>query len=68
MFKRDAIVMASARRLIKAQKITSNSRLYMELFGTGMITARYCCMNNLGLDPDSNETSYTKMMEHIQTT
>ena len=65
MFKRDALVMANARRLIKAKKITSNGRLYMELFGTGLGTARMCCLNNLGLDPDSNETSYNKMMQHI---
>ena len=66
MYKRDAIVMTNARRLIKANKATSNGRLYMELFGTGLTTARLCCMNNLGLDPDSNETSYTEMMKHIE--
>jgi hypothetical protein len=68
MFERDAIVMANARRLIKAKKITSNGRLYMELFGTGLTTARICCINDLGLDPDSNETSYNKMMKHIEET
>ena len=66
MYKRDAIVMANARRLIKAKKITSNGRLYMELFGTGLNTARICCRNNLGLDPDSNVTSYNEMMEYIE--
>ena len=66
MFKRDAIVMANARRLIKAKKATSNGRLYMELFGTGFTTARLCCMNNLGLDPDSNVTCYNEMMAHIE--
>ena len=66
MFERDAIVMANARRLIKAKRITSNGCLYMQLFGTGMATARICCTNNLGLDPDGNETSYTKMMKHIE--
>ena len=65
MFKRDALVMANARQLIKAKKITSNVRLYMELFGTGLGTASMCCLNNLGLDPNSNETSYNKMMQHI---
>ena len=69
MTKSDAIlrarVMANARRLIKAKKSTSNARLYMELFGTGFTTARFCCINNLGLDPDGNETDYNKMMKHI---
>jgi len=68
MFERDAIVMANTRRLIKAKKITSNGRLYMELFGTRLTTARICCINDLGLDPDSNETSYNKMMKHIEET
>lgn len=65
MFKRDAIVMANARRLIKAKKTTSNARLYMELFGTGLTTARMCCINHFGIDPDSNETCYNKMIDHI---
>ena len=68
MYKRDAIVMANARRLIKKSARTSNAGLYMELFGTGMTTAIICCTNNLGLDPDSNETSYTEMMKHIEKT
>ena len=63
--RRDAIVMANARRLIKAKKITSNCRMYMELFGVGMGTARLACIKDLGIDPDSNETSYTKMIDHI---
>lgn len=66
MLERDALVMANARRLIKAKKMTSNAGLYMELFGTGLNTARLLCINNLGLDPESNETSYTKMMKHIK--
>ena len=66
MHKRDAIVMANARKLIKAKRITSNGRLYMQLFGTGMTTARICCINNLGLDPDSNVTPYNEMMRHIE--
>jgi hypothetical protein len=65
MDSRDAIVMANARRLIKAKKITSNGRLYMELFGTGLSTARSRCLNDLGLDPDSNKTSYTEMMAYL---
>ena len=64
--KRDAIVMANARRLIKAKKRTRNGRLYMELFGTGMTTARRHCIDDLGIDPDSNETGYTGMMEYIE--
>ena len=57
--KRDALIMANARRLIKAKKITSNGRLYMEIFGTGMGTARNRC-RQLGFDPDDNKTSYTE--------
>ena len=66
MRKRDAIVMANARRLIKANKITSNGRLYMELFGTGLSTARHLCINHLGLDPESNITSYNEMIKYIE--
>jgi hypothetical protein len=65
MDSRDALVMANARRLIKAKKITSNGRLYMELFGTGLLTARCRCLYDLGLDPDSNKTSYTEMTTFI---
>ena len=68
MHSRDALIMANARRLIKAKKITSNAKLYMELFGTGFFTARACCLNNLGLNPDSNKTSYKEMMDHINPT
>tara|TARA_Y100000310_G_C20693205_1_gene823751 strand:- start:1757 stop:2071 length:315 start_codon:yes stop_codon:yes gene_type:complete len=51
----DILVMANARRLIKAHKRTSNARLCMELFGTGFTSAtRYC--REMGFDPDSNET------------
>lgn len=66
MLRRDALVMANARRLIKAKSITSNGRLYMELFGTGMQTARDR-VRGLGLDPDSNATIYNVMMEHLAT-
>lgn len=61
---RDALVMANARKLIRTKRITSNGRLYCELFGTGMGTGR-AGARNLGLDPDSNETSYSKMCEFI---
>lgn len=62
--KRDALIMANARRLIKAHKRTSNGRLYMELFGTGFTTARIIC-NQMGLDPESNVTSYNEMIKAI---
>ena len=62
--KRDALVLANARRLIKAHKSTSNGRLCSELFGLGMGTGRQMA-RSLGLDPDSNETSYNAMCEHI---
>lgn len=61
----DALIMANARRLIKAKKITSNGRLYSELFGTGNGTARLRC-RELGLNPDSNATSYSMMMEFVR--
>ena len=64
--ERDALIMANARRLIKAHKSTSNGRLYMELFGTGMTRAVLRCKHNLGLDPDSNVTSYNEMMKYIE--
>ena len=63
--ERDAIVMANARRLIKAKNLTSNGRLYMELFGTGFGTARSRCVKDLGISPESNKTSYDEMLNHI---
>jgi hypothetical protein len=60
----DAIVMANARRLIKANVRTSNGRLYSELFGTGCGSGRDGC-RQLGLNPDCNKTSYEKMCDHI---
>ena len=64
--KEDAIVMANARRLIKAKAITSNGRLYSELFGTGSGSGRDAC-RELGLNPDDNKTSYNDMCKHINT-
>ena len=55
--KSDLLVMSNARRLIKAKAITSNGRLYSELFGTGCGTGRERC-RDLGLDPDCNKTDY----------
>ena len=63
--ERDALVMCNARRLIKSHKSTSNGRLYMELFGTGMGTARARC-RTLGFCPDDNETSYNKAIGHLR--
>lgn len=60
-----ALVMANARRLIKAKNATSNGRLYMELFGTGMGTGR-ARSRLLGLNPDDNKTSYSSMIDHIR--
>lgn len=62
--KRDALIMANARRLIKAPKRTSNRELYSELFGTGSGTATKRC-NEIGLDPDGNECNFTQMHNHI---
>lgn len=63
--KRDALVMANARRLIKARKATSNAKLYMELFGTGFSTARQCC-SELGVNPDGNITNYSSMAAQLE--
>ena len=65
---RDARVMASARKMMKKKKATSNARLYMELFGTGMTTSCNACRLDLGLDPDSNETCYMSMLNYIKST
>ena len=62
--ERDALIIANARRMMKACR-QSNRYLYSELFGTGSATAGVMCIE-LGLDPESNETSYTKMMDHIE--
>jgi hypothetical protein len=62
--KRDAIVMANARRLIKSNARTSNGRLYSELFGCGCGSGRIAC-RELGLSPDCNKTSYQEMCNHI---
>jgi len=63
--KDDAIVMANARRLIKAKVATSNGRLYMEIFGTGMGSGRQGA-RGLGLDCDGNNTSLNEMLKHIE--
>lgn len=59
-----ALVLVNARRLIKAHKSTSNGRLCSEIFGMGCGTGRQYC-RELGLDPDSNETNFTVMIEFI---
>ncbi len=64
--KLTAVVMANGRRLIKANKITSNQRLYMEMLGTGMTTARVACIQ-LGLHPEGNETFLSVMLDSIST-
>ena len=60
-----AIVMANARKLIKANVRTSNGRLASDLFGMGAGSGRERC-RELGLDPDSNVTNYTAMMNRIE--
>ena len=62
---RDALIMANARRLIKAKRITSNGALYMGLFGTGHGTGRAAC-RAIGLNPDSSETDYREMISFIR--
>jgi hypothetical protein len=60
----DALVMANARRLIKANVRTSNGRLYSEIFGTGCGSGRQGS-RNLRLDPDGNKTCYSAMCSYI---
>ena len=59
-----ALVMANARRLIKANVRTSNGRLFSEIFGTGFGTGRDSA-RSLGLNPDCNKTDYNQMRRHI---
>ena len=61
----DLLVMSNARRLIKAKFITSNGRLYSELFGTGCGSGREGC-RKLGLNPDGNKTSYHDSVEALK--
>lgn len=62
--KIEALIMANARRLIKANKSTKNCSLYSELFGVGGTSSLSKC-KELGLDPYSNETCYNKMCIYI---
>lgn len=62
--KYQAIVMANARRLLGRPSMT-NWHLYSEIFGTGAGTAKTQC-RQLGLDIDSNQTSYQLMCDHIE--
>jgi len=62
---KDALVMANARRLIKKHRSMINWVLCMELFGLGSTSAIAKC-KELGLDPDSNSTSYNSMCEYIR--
>ena len=63
--KSDLLAMCNARRLIKANKRTSNGRLASELFGMGCGSGRDYC-RKLGLNPDSNETNYNKSVNQIK--
>lgn len=60
-----ALVLTNARRLIKAHKSTSNARLCSDIFGMGCGSGRQYC-RELGLDPDSNETNFTVMIDFIE--
>ena len=62
--KRDALIMANARRLIKLSARMLNGSLYSNIFGTGHGTGRQRA-RELGLDPDSNKTSYQAMCDYI---
>lgn len=63
MLRRNALIIANARRLIRDKRM-SNSRLYAELFGTGMGIAIKRC-DEMGLCPESNKTSYSEMINEI---
>lgn len=62
---KEAIIMANARSLIKKKAITSNGRLYSDLFGTGIGTGQIRA-RELGLDPYSNVTSFSEMRRFIE--
>lgn len=63
MLRRNALIIANARRLIRDKRM-SNSKLYAELFGTGMGIAIKRC-DEMSLCPESNKTSYSEMINEI---
>jgi hypothetical protein len=60
-----AVILANARHMIKACKRTTNQSLVADLFGKGSTTAREICAT-VGIDPMSNDTSLSKMLDHIR--
>ncbi len=62
--KREALIMANVRRIIKRTKLTQNWVLYMDIFGVGS-TSAYAACESLGLDPDGKKTSSQVMYHHI---
>ena len=63
--KRDALIIANARQIIRAPKSTLNWILAMRLFGLGSTSGTILC-EDLGLDPDGFETEYSEMIKHIE--
>lgn len=61
-----AVVMANARRIIKAKKATSNALLFSQLFGSGLSSARNYCEYKLGLCAESNVTDLSEMISFIE--
>jgi len=65
MLRRDALIMANARQIIKAPKSTLNWVLAMRLFGLGSTSGTILC-EKLGIDPESSETNFSEMMRHLK--
>ena len=63
--KKDARAMSSCRKMMRKHKATLNWELAKSLFCVGCGRSFERCAE-LGLDPDSNETDYFKMIEFIE--
>ena len=65
MLKRDAVVMANARRMVpKFRNVPTNAQLYALLFGGDLAVAADRC-KRIGLEPEGKTTSYNVMIEFI---
>ncbi len=62
--RREAIIMANCRRLIKYSRNTDNKDLYSNIFGVDTDEAINKCIR-LGLNPDGKSTNYKVMMKFI---
>lgn len=64
--RRDARILANVRRIVKKTRMP-NWVLAMETFGFGSTSAWEMC-SRLGLDPESNVTSFFGMLDRIEKT